>query len=86
MTDVVPTPPAERGGPETPAGQARASTFALLPGEDPAAFAAQLEALARVWRPADAFEAALVRRLAVALWQAERAERLEAQLLQAMMP
>lgn len=97
MTHLAPAPLARKGGPVTPEGKAltarnalrhglRSRTFALLPGEDEAAFAALLDGLTATFSPVDAFEAELVRQLAAALWQVERAERLAAELLEEIVP
>src|SRR3954468_3157882 len=79
-------------GPTTPEGKARAalngtrhglrgSTFALLPDEDPAAWAAVLAGYLARLRPADAAELACVERLAACDWREARLLRLEAEML-----
>ena len=78
--------------PGTPEGKARsarnalkhgltAQAFALLPGEDPQAYAKLLDGLARRYRPADELAAHLVQRLASMMWRQQRADRLEAEVL-----
>ena len=70
-------------GPITPEGKARSalngtrhglrgSTFALLPDEDPAAWAALLDGYLARFRPADAAELACVERLAACDWREAR--------------
>lgn len=94
---TFPAPLARKGGPVTPEGKAcaarnairhglRARTFALLPGEDEAAFAALRDGLIATFSPIDTFEAELVRQLAAAFWQVERAERLATELLEEIVP
>src|SRR5689334_10657546 len=79
-------------GPITPEGKARSarngtrhglrgSTFALLPDEDPAAWAALLDGYLARLRPADAAELACVERLAACDWREGRLARLEADTL-----
>jgi hypothetical protein len=74
-------------GPRTEEGKAHVSQNALkhgllardavLPGEDPAEFAAQLTALEDDIRPTDALEHELVRQIADAQWRMRRLTRLE---------
>ena len=84
---------AKSRGPRTPEGKARsarnalkhgltAQAFALLPGEDAEAYAALLADLTRRYRPADALAAHLVQRLASVMWRQQRADRLEAEVLE----
>ena len=79
-------------GPTTPEGKARSalngtrhglrgSTFALLPGEDPAAWAAHLDGYLARFRPVDPAETLCVERLAACDWREARLERLEAEML-----
>src|SRR5690348_462004 len=79
-------------GPSTPEGKARSAlngtrhglrgaTFTLLPGEDPAAWAALLAGYLARLRPADAPELACVERLAACDWREARLLRLEAEML-----
>ena len=79
-------------GPATPEGKARSalngtrhglrgSTFALLPDEDPAAWAALLDGYLARFRPADAAELACVERLAACDWREARLLRLETEML-----
>ena len=79
-------------GPATPEGKARAalngtrhglrgSTFALLPDEDAAAWAAVLAGYVARLRAADAAENGCVERLAACDWREDRLERLEAETL-----
>src|SRR5689334_23703573 len=79
-------------GPATPEGKARSAlngtrhglrgaTFALLPDEDPAAWAALLSGYLARLRPADAAELACVERLAACDWREARLLRLEAETL-----
>jgi len=78
-------------GPRTEEGKARVSQNALkhgllasnavLPGEDPAEFDAQLAALQHAIRPHDALEHELVRQLADAQWRMRRLSRLESAFL-----
>jgi hypothetical protein len=74
-------------GPRTEEGKARVSQNALkhgllardavLPGEDPAEFEAQLAALEADIQPGDALERELVRQIADAQWRMRRLVRLE---------
>jgi hypothetical protein len=74
-------------GPRTGEGKARASQNALkhgllangavLPGEDPVEFEAQLAALEDAIQPGDALEHELVRQIADAQWRLRRLSRLE---------
>src|SRR4051794_7908973 len=79
-------------GPITPEGKARSalngtrhglrgSTFALLPDEDPAEWAAHLAGYLARFRPADAAELACVERLAACDWREARLLRLETEML-----
>ena len=79
-------------GPATPEGKARAalngtrhglrcSTFALLPDEDPAEWAALLRGYLARLRPADAAELACVERFATCDWREGRLARLETETL-----
>ena len=79
-------------GPTTPEGKARAalngtrhglrgSTFALLPDEDPAEWAAVVAGYLARFRPADAAELRCVERLAACDWREGRLLRLEAETL-----
>lgn len=79
-------------GPLTPEGKRRsarnalkhgltAQAFALLPGEDAAAYEALLADLTARYRPADRLAAHLVQRLASVMWRQARADRLEAEVL-----
>ena len=80
-------------GPRTGEGKARASQNALkhgllardavLPGEDPADFEAQLAALEADLQPEGALECELVRQLADAQWRMQRLARLETAYLNA---
>ena len=79
-------------GPTTPEGKARAalngtrhglrgSTFALLPDEDPAEWAAVVAGYLARFRPADAAELRCVERLAACDWREARLLRLETDTL-----
>ena len=81
-------------GPVTPEGKARASRNALkhglaalehlvLDGEDPAELEALTARLLTEVGPESEIEARLVRRMAVAFWKGERAERIEVAILDA---
>jgi hypothetical protein len=80
-------------GPNTPEGKAKSSRNARrrrrpgeLPvtlGEDAAAFAAHAEAVAQALSPQDAFEAELVRQIALHHWRLGRLQRIEAALFDA---
>ena len=80
-------------GPRTEEGKSRASQNALkhgllardavLPGEDPADFDAQLAALEADIQPQGALECELVRQLADAQWRMQRLSRLETAYLNA---
>src|SRR3954468_20332814 len=83
---------ARSSGPITPEGKARSalngtrhglrgSTFTLLPGEDPAAWATHLDGYLARLRPADAAELACVERLAACDWREGRLLRLEGEAL-----
>ena len=78
-------------GPEAPEGKARsaknalkhglrAETFVLLHDEDAGAFEAMADALADDLAPVGALQALLARRLVVAAWRLERADRIEREL------
>jgi hypothetical protein len=80
-------------GPKTPEGKARSSRNALkhglraekhvmLPEEDAAAFEALEAALFEELAPVGALQSLLARRIAVAAWRLERAERLEVELFE----
>jgi hypothetical protein len=80
-------------GPKTPEGKARAAQNALrhglraqkylvLPEEDAAEFAALEAALLEELAPVGALQSVLARRVAVAAWRLERADRLEAEVLE----
>ena len=80
-------------GPRTPEGKARsarnalkhgltAQAFALAPGEDGAAFQELLDRLVARYRPQDEIMAHLVQRLASVMWRQQRADRLEAEVLE----
>jgi hypothetical protein len=80
-------------GPKTPEGKARAAQNALkhgmraqkhvlLPQEDAAAFAALETAILAELAPKGALQTLLARRIAVAAWRLERADRLEAEVLE----
>jgi hypothetical protein len=79
-------------GPTTDAGKAAVAqnhlshglsskNFALLPSEDPAAFQALADALAKEHKPSTPSEAFLVSEMARAQWKLERAVRIEAEIL-----
>ena len=78
-------------GPKTPEGKARsaknalkhglrAEKFVLLHDEDAGAFEAMADALADDLAPVGALQALLARRLVVAAWRLERADRIEREL------
>jgi hypothetical protein len=80
-------------GPKTPAGKARAAQNALrhgmralnyvvLPDEDAVQFQALEAALLDELAPEGALQLVLVRRVAVAAWRLERADRMEAEVLE----
>ncbi len=79
-------------GPRTSAGKAVSSMNALkhgltstkiiLPGEDPAEFAALQSTLVAEHQPAGELETQLVHELAAALWRLQRVRRYEAKLLE----
>jgi hypothetical protein len=82
---------AKSRGPKTPEGKARsaqnalkhglrAEQFVLLHDEDAGAFQAMADALADDLAPVGALQALLARRLVVAAWRLERADRIECQL------
>jgi hypothetical protein len=84
---------AKSRGPQTPEGKARAAQNALkhgmraqkhvvLPQEDAAAFAALETAILAELVPVGALQTLLARRVAVAAWRLERADRLEAEVLE----
>jgi hypothetical protein len=58
----------------------RAEKFVLLHDEDAGAFEALAEALAQDLAPVGALQAVLARRLVVAAWRLERADRIEREL------
>ena len=81
-------------GPKSPEGKARAAQNALkhgmraqkyvvLPQEDEAEFAALEAAMVAELAPEGALQTLLARRIAVAAWRLERADRLEAEVLEA---
>ena len=83
-------------GPVTPEGKARAalnatrhglagSRFALLPDEDPHAFQAFAQAVMADLAPRDALEEVEAREAAQGLWRRQRADRLEARIVGAML-
>src|SRR5918994_2577772 len=78
-------------GPKTPEGKARsaqnalkhglrAEKFVLLHDEDAKQFEAMADALADDLAPVGALQAVLARRLVVAAWRLERADRIEREL------
>ena len=82
---------AKSRGPNTPEGKSRAAQNALkhgmravkhvvLPDEDAAEFAALEAALIEELAPVGALQAMLARRIAVAAWRLERADRIETDL------
>jgi hypothetical protein len=84
---------AKSRGPKSQEGKARAAQNALkhgmraqkhvlLPQEDAAAFAALEAALFAELAPVGALQTLLARRIAVAAWRLERADRLEAEVLE----
>ncbi len=83
-------------GPVTPEGKARAALnatrhglsgrrFALLPDEDPEEFQAFADAVLADLAPRDALEEAEAREAAKGLWRRQRADRLEARIVGAML-
>ncbi len=83
-------------GPVTPEGKARAALnatrhglsgrrFALLPDEDPEEFQAFADAVMADLAPRDALEEAEAREAAQGLWRRQRADRLEARIVGAML-
>jgi hypothetical protein len=84
---------AKSRGPKSPAGKARSAQNALkhgmraqkhlvLPQEDGAAFEALEAAILAELAPVGALQTLLARRVAVAAWRLERADRLEAEVLE----
>jgi hypothetical protein len=82
---------AKSRGPKTPVGKARsahnalkhglrAQKYVVLPDEDGAAFQVLEAALMEELAPRGALQTVLARRVVVAAWRLERAERLEAEL------
>ena len=80
-------------GPKTPEGKARsalnalkhgmrAQKYVVLPQEDAAGFAALETAILAELAPEGALQTLLARRVAVAAWRLERADRLEAEVLE----
>ena len=80
-------------GPKTPEGKARsaqnalkhgmrAQRYAVLPQEDAAEFEAFEAAILADLAPTGALQTLLARRVAVAAWRLERADRLEAEVLE----
>ena len=80
-------------GPKTPEGKARAAQnalkhgmraqkYVLLPQEDAAAFAALETAILAELAPEGVLQILLARRVAVAAWRLERADRMEAEVLE----
>ncbi len=83
-------------GPVTPEGKARAALnasrhglagarFALLPDEDPDEFRAFADAVLADLAPRDALEEAEAREAVQGLWRRQRADRLEARIVGAML-
>ena len=60
----------------------RAQTYVLLPQEDAAAFAALETTIVAELAPVGVLQTLLARRVAVAAWRLERADRLEAEVLE----
>ena len=84
---------AKSRGPKTPEGKVRAARNALkhgmraqkyvvLPQEDAAAFAALETTIVAELAPVGALQLVLARRVAVAAWRLERADRMEAEVLE----
>ena len=84
---------AKSRGPKTPEGKARAAQnalkhgmraqkYVLLPQEDAAAFAALETAIVAELAPEGVLQTLLARRVAVAAWRLERADRMEAEVLE----
>ena len=84
---------AKSRGPKTPEGKARSARNALkhgmraekhvvLPDEDAGEFAAFEAALVAELAPVGALQTVLARRVAVAAWRLERADRMEAEVLE----
>ena len=84
---------AKSRGPKTPEGKARAAQnalkhgmraqkYVLLPQEDAAAFAALETAIVAELAPDGVLQTLLARRVAVAAWRLERADRMEAEVLE----
>ena len=84
---------AKSRGPKTPEGKARAAQnalkhgmraqkYVLLPQEDAAAFAALESAIVTELAPEGVLQTLLARRVAVAAWRLERADRMEAEVLE----
>ena len=84
---------AKSRGPKTPEGKARAAQnalkhgmraqkYVLLPQEDAAAFAALETAILAELAPEGVLQTLLARRVAVAAWRLERADRMEAEVLE----
>jgi hypothetical protein len=91
--DILPLP--KKRGPKTEAGKARSRMNAMKHGlrarvlpmplrEDVAGFEELAAGLRRTYRPKDEAELALAEAIAVAMWQAIRADRLEAETLDAI--
>jgi hypothetical protein len=87
----LPSPGAKSRGPKTPEGKARsarnalkhglrAEKFVLLHDEDAKQFEAMADALADDLAPVGALQSVLARRLMVAAWRLERADRIEREL------
>ena len=84
---------AKSRGPKTPDGKARsaqnalkhgmrAQKYVVLPQEDAAAFAALETAIVAELAPEGVLQTLLARRVAVAAWRLERADRMEAEVLE----
>jgi hypothetical protein len=84
---------AKSRGPKTPDGKARAAQnalkhgmraqkYVLLPQEDAAAFAALESAIVTELAPDGVLQTLLAHRVAVAAWRLERADRMEAEVLE----
>ena len=84
---------AKSRGPKTPEGKARAAQnalkhgmraqkYVLLPQEDAAEFAALETAIVAELAPEGVLQTLLARRVAVAAWRLERADRMEAEVLE----